>query len=180
MQAYCDNPELSSVLHFVENPGTISQRNLNKANLNANYCQALRPSHIKLENGILIYCKPIAGSESYAHLQLVPTVFWNIIFVAFHSNPIGGHLNVFCTLHRIRLRFYWPGMFLYINKTCTSCPGCALPNQPVANQRSFYITSPSKLCFWFYTLMGTRLARNRDLNTPPTILWHAVVRAHLP
>jgi hypothetical protein len=82
LQVYRDDLKLSSVLRFVENPGTISQHNLNEANLNANYCQALRSLHIKLENGILIYCKPIAGSESYARLQLVLTSFWNIIFVA--------------------------------------------------------------------------------------------------
>jgi hypothetical protein len=64
VQAYRNNPELSSVLQFVENPGTISQHNLNEANLNANYCQALRSSHIKLENGIMIYCELITGSES--------------------------------------------------------------------------------------------------------------------
>ncbi len=122
---------MSSVLCFVENPGTISQRNLNKAKLNANYRQALRSLHIKLENGILIYCEPIAGSESYARLQLVPTIFWNIIFVDFHSNPIGGHLNVSCTLHCIHLWFYWPGMFLYIKKMCASCPGTLLYNFPI-------------------------------------------------
>ncbi len=53
VQAYWDNPELSSVLCFIENPGTISQHNLNEAKLNANYCQALRLSYIKLENRIL-------------------------------------------------------------------------------------------------------------------------------
>jgi hypothetical protein len=82
----------------------------------------------QVENGILIYWKPIAGSEPYAHLQLVPTIFQNIIFVAFHSNPIGGHLNVSCTLHCIRLQFCWPGMFSYIEKMCASCPCCALAN----------------------------------------------------
>jgi hypothetical protein len=125
---FCKGPKLSSVLCFVENPGTISQRNLNKANLNANYCQALQLLHIKLENRILIYCKPVAGSKSYAHLQLVPTIFQNIVFVLFHSNPIGGHLNVSHMLHCIRLPFYWPGMFSYIKKKCMSCPGCALAN----------------------------------------------------
>jgi len=50
------------------------------------------------------------------HLQLVPAEFCNIIFVAFHSNAIGGCLNAYRTLHRIRLRYYWPGMYSYIKR----------------------------------------------------------------
>ncbi len=102
--------------------------------------------HIKLENGILIYCKPIAGSESYAHLQLVPTNFWNIIFVALQSN-IGGHLNVSCTLYRICLQFYWPGMFLYIKKMCASCPGCAIANPPHGKSKELLYNFPIKAPF---------------------------------
>jgi hypothetical protein len=63
-------------------------------------------------------------------LQLVPAAFYNIIFIAFHANAIGGHLNAYHTLHRIRLgvQYYWPGMFSYIKCMCSACPGCALAN----------------------------------------------------
>jgi hypothetical protein len=77
----------------------------------------------------MIYCKPILGSAgSYTRLQLVPKKFYNILFVAFHSYPLGGHLNAYRTLHRLRLRFYWPGMYSYIKQMCQACPGCALAN----------------------------------------------------
>ncbi len=52
----------------------------------------------------------------------------NILFVAFHSNPIGRHLNAYRTFHRLRLRYYWPGMYTYVKKMCSACPGCALLN----------------------------------------------------
>jgi hypothetical protein len=42
---------------------------------------------------------------SYTHLQLVPSEFYNIIFIAFHSNAIGGRFNTYRTLHHICLRF---------------------------------------------------------------------------
>ena len=58
----------------------------------------------------------------------MPKEFYNILFVAFHSNPIGGHFNAYRTLHRLRLRFYWPGMYTYIMKMCSVCPGCSLSN----------------------------------------------------
>jgi hypothetical protein len=42
---------------------------------------------------MLIFREPVHGGSSYTHLQLVLAEFYNIIFVAFHSNAIGGHLN---------------------------------------------------------------------------------------
>jgi len=96
--------------------------------VNANYRAALRQSQIAIEDGILILREPIIGCESYARLQLVPSHFQNLVFIAFHSNPLGAHLNATRTLHRILLRFYWPGMYGYITHMCNACPGCALAN----------------------------------------------------
>ena len=56
----------------------------------------------------------------------MPKEFYNILLVASHSNPIGGHFNAYRTLHL--LRFYWPGMYTYIMKICTACFGCSLTN----------------------------------------------------
>ncbi len=67
-----------------------------------------------------------------------------IIFVAFHSNAIGGHLNAYRTLHRIRLRYYWPGCTLISS-------ACAMPVQvalwqtlPKASHLNSCTTSPSR------------------------------------
>jgi hypothetical protein len=93
-----------------------------------NYHSALRKLLIVLEDGILIYRKPIAGERSYTRLQLVPKEFYNTLFVAFHSNPVGGHLNAYRTLHCLRPCFYWPGMYSYIKRMYSACPSCALAN----------------------------------------------------
>jgi hypothetical protein len=77
---------------------------------------------------MLILREPICGSTSYTCLQIVPTELRNILFVAFHSNPIGGHLNVYCTLHCLWMRFHWLEMYLYIKRMCHTCPGCAFLN----------------------------------------------------
>jgi hypothetical protein len=101
---------------------------LEDAKLNANYCSALRQSHLVLEDDVLIYRKPIAGSESYACLLVVPLQLRNIIFIAFYSNPIGGHLNAARTFYCIHLCYYWPHMYTYITRMCHACPDCALSN----------------------------------------------------
>jgi hypothetical protein len=110
VQAYFNDAETAAIIQFVQNPGTISTKSLEEAKVNANYRAALRQSQIVMEDGILILYKPTVGSESYACLQLVPSHFWNLVFIAFHSNPLGAYLNATRTLHRIWLRFYWPGM----------------------------------------------------------------------
>jgi hypothetical protein len=128
IEAYSCNPIMQSILGFVKQPGTISNKALEASGINYNYRATLCHSRIVLEGGILIYCKPLAGFSSYACLQLVPAVFYNIIFIAFHTNPIGGHFNTYHTLHCMRLWFYWPGMFKYIKRMCRACPGCTLAN----------------------------------------------------
>jgi hypothetical protein len=55
---------------------------------------------------MLIYRELICGSRSYTRLQIVPNALFGIVFVAFHSNPIGGHFNAYCTLHRLRLCYF--------------------------------------------------------------------------
>jgi hypothetical protein len=81
-----------------------------------------------MKDGLLIYGEPIAGSKSYACLVVVPMQLQNIVFITFHSNPIGGHLNAACTFHCIRLCFYWANMYTYIPRMCHFCPGWTLSN----------------------------------------------------
>jgi hypothetical protein len=82
VKACKDDPKPSAVVNFVKNPGTILKHNLNAAQFDANYQQSLRQLSIKLEDVILFYHEYIARPESYAKLQMVPTVFRNIDFVA--------------------------------------------------------------------------------------------------
>ncbi len=71
------------------------------AEVNHNYRGLLSQSNILLENDMLIMREPIAGTSCYTRLQLVPRELQNILFVAFHTNPMGGHLNEYRTLHRL-------------------------------------------------------------------------------
>jgi hypothetical protein len=105
---------------------------------------ALRQSLILIKNWILIYWETIIGSKSYMRLQLASSQFHNIIFVAFHSNPIGAHLNPYHTFHCVCLQFCWPGMYTYITCMCCTCPGCALSNPNKANSRKIVYNFPFK------------------------------------
>jgi hypothetical protein len=97
LQAYNNDVELCAVREFVLNPSMISNTTL--AEVNHNYCGPLRQSLIVVENDMIILKEPIAGTSSYAHLQLVLRELRNILFVVFHTNAMSGHLNAYRTLH---------------------------------------------------------------------------------
>ncbi len=103
-QAYSDDAEMGAIRDLVLNPSKINLSTLNAVNFN--YCAPLQQSQIVIEDGLLIYHEPMREGSSYTCLQLVPLEFYNIIFIAFHSNAIGGHLNADCTLHHMCLRYY--------------------------------------------------------------------------
>ncbi len=126
VQAIASNHELVKIRDIVSNLSTFSNKAL--AGINFNYHATLCGSLIVIEDGILIYRKPLAGSDSYMRLQLVPQEFRNNLFVAFHYNPAGGHLDLYRTLHRLHLWYYWPNMYTYVKKMCAACLGCALAN----------------------------------------------------
>jgi hypothetical protein len=67
--------------------------------------------------------------------------------VAFHSNPIGGHLNAYQTLHRLCLWYYWPGMYTYVKKMCSTGPGCALLNPTKAKSSEHVYNFPIEAPF---------------------------------
>ncbi len=153
IQAYSDDTKMSAIRDLVTNPSKINDAAMSKVNYN--YWAPLRNSQIMLEDGLLIYREPIRGGSSYTHLQLVPDAFYNIIFITFHSNAIGRHLNAYRTLHCIRLRYYWLGMFSYIKRMCTACPGCALQTLQRANLLNWFTTFLSKRLSLSFSLMHT-------------------------
>ena len=82
---------------LVINPGKICKELLKTVHYS--YRQPLRQSLTVIEDAMLIFREPIRGSTSYTRLQIVPKGLYDIIFIAFHSNPIGGHLSAYRTLH---------------------------------------------------------------------------------
>jgi hypothetical protein len=145
IQAYSNDTEMSAIGNLVLNPTKINSSTLNA--VNHNYRALLRQSQIGIEDGLLIYHEPMHGGSSYSCLQLVPLEFHNIIFIAFHSNAIGGHLNAYRTLHHICLRYYWPGMYSYITCMCNACPGCALANPTKSKSSKLVYNFPIKALF---------------------------------
>jgi hypothetical protein len=150
VQAYASDPDLCAVCDLALNPSKMTNNALSK--VNHNYRRPLHQSIISIKNDMLILRKPIVGTSSFTCLQLVPAEIVNIIFIAFHTNLIGGHLNAYQTLHCLQLHFYWPRMYSYIKQMCQACPGCVLAN-PTSRKSSklvynFPIEAPFLVMFF--------------------------------
>ena len=65
-------------------------------------------------------------------LRVVPRDLGNIVFIAFHANPIGGHFGLHQAVVRLRLCFFWPKLYTYCKKMIDSCAGCKLANAKVS------------------------------------------------
>ena len=60
---------------------------------------------------IIIFMKEIFENDvKHVDLRIVPYSIINVISVAFHANPICGHLNMYRTYHQICQRYFCPGM----------------------------------------------------------------------
>ncbi len=145
IQVYFDNTEMNTICNIAPNPSKINSFTLHA--VNHNYCAPLWQSQIVIEDGLLIYHKPMHGGSSHTCLQLVPLEFYNTLFIAFHSNAIGGHFNIYRTLHRIRLRFYWLGMYSYITRMCNACPSFAHTKTTKSKSSKLVYNFPIKATF---------------------------------
>ena len=137
-RAYASDPECVTICSMIKNPSLISKVLLQEVHYNLR--NALRRSRFSLERDMIILKEPLQGSESYVKLRFVPHSLRNLVFIAFHANPIGGHFNPARTYSRIRLRYFWPGMFKYCESMCRKCPACALAN-PTARRSSELVYS---------------------------------------
>ena len=90
-----------------------------------NYCLPARPGYFTIKKDILYMKKLFKNDVKFVDLRIVPKLLQNIIFVAFHANPIRAHIDTPRTVHHIRQRYYWPGMFQYIKHLIKACPRCS-------------------------------------------------------
>ena len=138
---YASDPQTALLIKMVKNPSSMTRANMNKVHYV--FRRYLRQSLIVLDDkGILYLREPLEGSDDFTSLQIVPQGLQNIIFIAFHANPIGGHFNAYRTMTRIRLRFFWPKMYAYITDLVHKCAGCRLANPTIKKSNELVYNFP--------------------------------------
>ena len=113
------------------------------------YRRPLREGLIMHECNTLYLHEPVPQTAKATKLIIVPQGLWNIIFTAFHVNPIGGHMSLYHTYHKLRLRYHWPSMYQYVRAMIKRCSACLMANstaRPNAElQYSFPVDAPFKI-----------------------------------
>ena len=102
-KALTEDPMTNLLLEIVSIPAMCqSQAVLQK--LDYIYRQPTRQGNFIIRGRILYMKEIFQDDDRYVELKIVPQSLRNNIFVAFHANPIGGHLNAYRSYHRIRQR----------------------------------------------------------------------------
>ena len=116
-------------MDMIANPSLVMKKNLQK--LDSAYRGPLRRGLVLLERGFLVLKEQVDYQSVHRVMRIVPRDLRNIVFIAFHSNPIGGHFGLHQTGVRLRLRFFWPKLHTYCKKMIASCAGCRLANAKI-------------------------------------------------
>ena len=139
-QSILDDSECKLILQMLRNPALIPPGNLDKIHYALRH--SVRHSQLYEEDGIIYIRERVPNKNVSFALRLVPDILRNIIFIAFHANPMGGHFGLYQTLHRIRLRFYWPRMVKYIENMIIKCPGCKMANATMNKKQNYLYSFP--------------------------------------
>ena len=83
---------------------------------------------IKLVQDKLTCYLPVSSSDGLAMLLIVPNRLRRLLFDAYHTSGIGGHLGINKTLVVLRLRFLWPSMRKDIITWVRACLACIHAN----------------------------------------------------
>lgn len=78
--------------------------------LNPAYCQPLRDGLIVFIRNRLCYIQPMQTHRQAISLIILPVSMRHKLFEAYHATAVAGHMSIYKTLHRLRLRFCWPKM----------------------------------------------------------------------
>jgi len=109
-------------LEIAANPG-LSNDKSKIDSLRHVYCQPTHNGQCIVENGSLFMKEVFTNGAKSIKLHIAPAFLQIIIFIAFHANPISGHLDAYHTYHCIRQHYFWPGIFHYAKRLNKACHG---------------------------------------------------------
>ena len=98
--------------------------------LQSKYCKSKTSRYI-LQNGLLLreYHSPCAPADAEWGIKkqiVVPHSLRNTVLSLAHTAPMGGHLGINKTYHKILNHFYWPSLRADCKSYCSQCETCQL------------------------------------------------------
>ena len=159
-KAFKNDPITNLLLKIVANPDLGDEKKYIQP-LHSVYRQPARQGHFSINDNIIFIREIFDNDVKYINLRIVPSSQTKIIHVVFHVNPIGWHINVYRTYHRIRQRYFWTGMYQYCKCMYKVFSGYSLSN--ITQNRcadlvySFPIKAPMQVLFVNICASGTEI-----------------------
>jgi hypothetical protein len=148
LQAYNNDPDTKLLFKHLKLGIDFTKPDIQQ--LNPAYREYIRENRIAITDAKLTVFQPCQNNTDMLMLIIVPLSLRRDIFSAYHASPSTGHMGVYKTLHRIRLRFFWPQCRKDITSWVLQCPHCIAVNGTVSRNSELIFSWP--LCCPFYIL----------------------------
>ena len=144
LSAMAADPSIAAILAYLQSDSrTCPSSSL--ASIDSSYHHFIRQNQLLIHQDRLAILQPVDHDRALLVL-VTPPALHRLIFSAYHASPTAGHMGYYKTLHRIRLRFFWPRMKTEISSWVKSCPHCLLTNKHTRRAHeimfSWPVTSP--------------------------------------
>ena len=88
---------------------------------------------------------------------VIPSSLCHELLVALHDDPTSGHLGPDKTYEKVRLQYYWPGMYKDVEHWCHSCVDCAMKRTPRNRSKAPFPVSDN--CNWYIAVFSDYYTR---------------------
>ena len=146
-QAYEEDIDTRQILQMISTGVKIVNRKQLKT-IHQAYHPHMMDNNISIDNGKLILTKPLPLQGKAIKLIIVPRGLRRLLFEHYHGGPTGGHMGEFKTLHRLRVRFFWPRMRKDISDWVQQCGQCIAAKSWKQRKNDLYFSWPVTVPFW--------------------------------
>ena len=96
------------------------------------------------ENSILchLWTPGKRRAQTLVSQVVIPASLRHELLTACHDDPTAGHLSTLKTYEKVRMRYFWNGMFKDIEHWCHSCIDCAMKKVPRGKRKAPLLPIP--------------------------------------
>ena len=148
LEAYKADPDCNFILALCSKQENEVTTEAQLRTIHESFRPYIREHRFGWRHGRIVLHQLLGVSNRTLQLILVPPSLRRLIFSAYHSAPTMGHFGEYKTLHRIRLRFFWPNCRKDINTWTSACPACILSNSKTHKNRELVYSYPASSPFY--------------------------------
>lgn len=148
--AYNEDPETKLMLSRLRSddstPYVWSKKEL--LEVDAQFRDHLRTGSTAISSGRLVLYITLSNENRRLMLIVVPRSLRRDIFSAYHASPSAGHMGPYKTLHRIRIRFFWPKVRTDVFEWCQQCAHCIATSNNIRRHSELMFSWPISVPFF--------------------------------